>query len=291
MDKKSMLHIAAGALLLMLAALIAYDVYQGSRSQQPPKSLETAGKVLVALLTGIGGLYVLSSKQKHDVGIVKLQASIQEGQASQAASVQTGIEMLKGSITQLNNSISAEQGLRSTILAEVAKKYIAEDFEPRLKQMEIAASSKKKYVELVYEDDFRRRDRRDAALMALSRSVRATTRAFRVLTKFRLSDGMPSELLVNTLAQALAAREHFLTSREELVVLHAVDPEHEKVLRAYSNLLIDVIIDVRRPSHEVPKSIADYETLMSKHEIDLEHLDTKVGELLAVFLAPQQRRS
>ncbi|MGM9485894.1 hypothetical protein [Ideonella sp. YS5] len=289
MKGQTLLHLMAGAVLLLLAGLLGHDVYQGYLSNQPAKALELWGKVLVAILAAIGGLYVLTSSQEHQREIVALQHSIQRDQSADAAGIAVNLELLKGSITQLNNSISSEQALRSTVAAEIAKRYIAEEFEPRIKQFEAVAAAKKKYVELAYEDDFRRRERRDQALMGLSRAVLRTTRAFRTLSKFRLGDGTPSEALVNILAQALAAREAFLSAREELVVLHAVAPEHERLLRAYSTELIDMIIDVRRPSARDSVTSSDYERIMTGHEANLDHLDEKLGELLAVFLAPHQR--
>jgi hypothetical protein len=289
MARQAMLHVIAGVVLLLLAALLGYDVYEGFLARQPAKNLEVWGKVLLAILAGIGGLYALTAKQRHDVDVLTIQNQMQGDQTLRAAGVEANLELLRGSISQLNTSISSEQALRSTVIAEVARRLISEQFEPRMKQLEAAAASKKKYVELVYEDDFRRRERRDLALMALSRAVLKTTRTFRTLSKFRLGDGTPSEALVNILAQALAAREAFLSAREELVVLHAVAPEHERVLRSYSGLLIDMIIDVRRPSTRDSVSPSEYEAIMSKHETNLDQLDQTIGELLAVFLAPHQR--
>jgi hypothetical protein len=263
------LHLLSAALLLVLAAFLFYDTLRLPTAAASDKRLEVFGRIVGIVLTGIGGLYVLFVRKRD----------------------QDDLAVLQGSITRLTNSLAnAEQGANS-VAVEYAKRYFEEMFEPRLKDIETKAASATKYIELQYTDEQRKRERRDEALMKLSTAVFRTTRAFKALTKFRLGEGVPTEALVNTLAQALAAREQFLVAREELSVLHAIDPKHAQNLVYYGTLLIDIIIDVRRnkPDDKTTGHDAIYHSTMSAYEQKLDEYDRDIGAVLHVFLAPQHR--
>jgi hypothetical protein len=266
---------ALAVTLGVTAALHAQHVYGRSSADS---QLEFIGSVVLALLSGLGALFSLLFNQFVD-------ASNREHEAH-----------LKDRNTTLDNT----QEMIASIVAGYANAHFQEVIEARLKGVGAAADSATKLLELEYQDDFRKRDRRDKILMDLSAALLKTTRAFRALTTFRLARDEPTESLVNVLAQALAAREQFLSAREDLFVLRAASPSHRQLLRDYASLLTDIIIDLRRsaadssgfaPSSGEPKKETAYLDLMATYRDRLVSLDADIGRRLAVFLAPKLREA
>ena len=245
----------AGLTLLVITGLLVFYAITAKTETQ----LETVGTLLVSVLSGCGGLFLLVYKRTADAEKI----------------------VLKGVIDERNNLLSA-----------YAQSYFNEQIEPRLRKIEANALSATKFVELEYHDDFRKRERRDQALMKLSATIIDTTRAFRVLSKFKPVEDESTEPLVNALAQALAARETFLAARRELAVLHAIDPDHEDVLRNYNLLMIGIIIDLRRsPPDSGQVQARDYGRQMKEYSERLQEFDRNIGRILTVFLAPKHREA
>lgn len=254
-----------------LFALHATKVYvQGSQDSQ----LEFLGSIVLAVLSGLGALFALLFNKVADAAKVEREADLRDR----------------------NTTLDNTQQMVANIVGGYAKAHFQEVIETRLREIGAAAESATKFLELEYQDDFRKRDRRDKALIGLSSSLLRTTRAFRALTTFRLAPDEPTESLVNVLAQALAAREQFLAAREELLILRAMSPKHMQLLRDYAGLLIDIIIDLRRGAgsssdsqskEAIPARETDYLDLMTRYRARLVDLDADIGRRLAVFLAPK----
>jgi hypothetical protein len=269
MKLKYILHWLAAFTLLLLAGVLVYYAFGLRSSAGTDKQLEVMGTVLIAALSAVGGIYVLFFQRGADIEKIQLE----------------------GAIAQLTKSIDNAQQLANGILISYSQSYFREQVEPRIREIEANAHSASRFVELEYQDDFRKRERRDQALLKLSSTVIKTTRAFHVLTKFKPAIGESTEPLVNALAQALAAREAFLAAREELTVLHAVGRRHAAVLREYALLLIGIIIDLRRhpPNVAVDGETTSYSSLMDEYGSRLQQLDDYIARVLAVFLAPRHR--
>lgn len=262
--KISLRDVLVGLVFFGITAWLAYDLYQAGLQQgTPAERFATIGRLLGAALGACSALYFLVLKQSHE----------------------RSLETLRGEIQRRNTTQSTgEQTLSSVTLATIeANLKVA--IEPRLREIESQAKSFQKHSDLVLEDDFRRRERRDTALIAFSKSVNSTTRAFRLLSRFRMVPGMHSEQLVNALTPALAARQTYLAARDELDDLHVVHDDHEKAVRGYSNLLIDIIIDVRRTDE---RNSVEYDKTMNSHHEQLEKLNGRIGTMLGLFLAPQK---
>jgi hypothetical protein len=259
----------AALLALVLAgvsAMHAIDVYQAANKDA---KFELLGSILLAALSAIGGLYVLFFTRQT------------EREKTQLA----------GAIAQLNKTVDNAQQLNASIFSGYANAKFKELIEPRLRELGAAADSATRFVELEYQEDFRKRQRRDSALLALSAALIKTTRSFRALTKFRLAEDESTDSLVNVLAQALAARENFLATREELLVLRVAEERHLTLLRQYTLLLSDIIIDLRRSPVDASATVGQpsYAAVMEQHLTRLQTLDAGIGKLLVVFLAPRHR--
>lgn len=212
------------------------------------EKINTAGKILVQILALIGAWYCLVVKTQHEYRMEQVRAEIERKQKE--ADAKTALAMA-----------------------------------PQLKWIETVANSAQKFNELLHEDEFRRRARRDEALIAFSKSVNITTRAFRHLTSLRTYGSTSSgEQLVNALSPALAARQKFLEARDGLDDLHVVHKDDEKTIREYSILLVNIIIDVRRVAIDESDS---YNNTMSEHLSAINELNERIGWMLAAFLAPQ----
>jgi hypothetical protein len=225
------------------------------------------------LLSGLGALFALVFNRVMDVGAREHEATLKD----RSAMIESTHE----------------------VLANVVSGYVSEQFreavETRLREFGAAVDSATHFAELEYQEDFRKRERRDKALVELSGALLKTTRAFRALTTFRLAAEDSTESLVNVLAQALAAREKFLSAREELLIIRAVRLEHLDLLRDYAALLTDIILDLRRrvaspgSDDSVRNDEVSYIELMRHYREKLIELDSEIGKRLSVFLAPKHR--
>ena len=243
-----------GVLFVLIAGWFAFEFYRtGMVVTDPIDRLPTIGRLL-GVVVGIGAAYYfLFVKHRQAIGLESVRGLI----AAQLAS----------------DRVALEAGFKLAI-------------EPQLRAMETHAKAQQKHADLVMEDDFRRRQRRDEALLAFSKTVNATTRAFRSLGRFRMTSVAQREQLVNALAPALSARQFYLDARDALDDLHVVDRHHEEIIRSYSHLLIDMIIDVRRTDQS---DLSDYDKTMNGYLTRLDAINADIGELLGFFLAPQQR--
>jgi len=253
-----------GLLFVLITGWFAYNLYQlGLQQDTASDRLTTVGRLLGTTLGACAAFYFLILKQSHE----------------------KVIELLRGEILKNNSTANNSEQAIAKIIQSAVDANLKLAIEPRLLTYESQAKAIQKHNDLMLEEDFRRRERRDTALIAFSKSANSTTRAFRQLCRFRMLPGMHSEQLVNALAPALGARQAFLTARDELDDLHVVQDEHEKAVRAYSNLLINIIIDVRRTEGQ---DLSEYDRTMSTHLEDLERQNSKLGTLLGFFLAPQK---
>jgi hypothetical protein len=263
------LRYALGLALLGLAAvLIIYAI--GLAQAGPETQLKQAAVVLAAFITGICGLVALTIKGLLDAQNIRLQALLDED-----AAIAKGV-----------------RELTTNVVSNYAQTYFQVQIEPRLRQIEVNAQSAISFANLEYQEESRKRERRDAGMLKLSAAILKTTRAFKALTAFRPAQGESTEPLVNLLAQALATREQFLLGREELIAIRAMEPSHADKLKEYSALLINIIIDLRRDPktpHENHSSV-EYFQMMGKYESDLLALDSEVGQVLTSFLAVRHER-
>lgn len=248
-------HLGAGAILLVFAVFLGYDMYRLDALSHSEKQGDNITKILLATFSGLAALYLLIFK--HDQEIY----SIQE----------------KGRVDREN--IVTKAAIEAAITKQLA---------PKLRALETQAAAAQKYAELALTEDFSRRDERHALLKGFSEQVIFASREFRKLVKYRPTSDGSAEAIVDLLAQALAARQSFIVARDKLEPMHIVDPEHKPVIRQYSGILINIIIDVRRPS-DLSSTTDEYSEVMHRHSNDLESAHDQICAILKVFLAPQHR--
>jgi hypothetical protein len=279
----------AFAVLLLLSFLMGQQVIEVGLQAPAENQLEHYTKILLGILSGLGAVFVLFLKHQIEERQRGQDAAARQGALQEQFAHEQSLVLLRGAIEQLTTTAARSEEARMGALSEFAKAYIAEKFEPKLKQLEVAAENLSKYKALKYEEDFKRRERRYGALVELSRSLYRTTRAFNALCSFRLAPGESSDSLVSVLTTALTNREtFFLAAREDLLILHMIDPDHADDLLDYSRHLTEIIIDVRRLDASALSDQTDYEQKMKGHAAALESANKVLGKLLSVFLAPQE---
>jgi hypothetical protein len=256
MNRTKILSISASVVLAIFTCLLLYFARERFGKASSDAQLEALAGLLLAVLSAFGGVYLAFFNE----------------------SVATETALLEGLLARMNSSAENTEKLSNDLSRVLA---------------EGNARSANSYLDLEYQEEFRKRERRDKALLGISEALIRCTRAFVALTTFRLAKNEPTESLVNVLAQALAARATFLDARENLLVLKAIKNDHSKVLREYSLLLIDIIIDVRRRDDVTTTgaNVNGYITLMEAHGSKLRELDQEIGDILTVFLAPRYRKA
>ena len=290
------INIVIGLVFLLGTGVIAVNLYSIGSNVSSEKQYEAIVKVLIAIVSGYLSFYFLVQKHAHDTAIEQVRhehASILEDVRLDNASV---IEKLRGEISKKNDAeINAQKSILDTRLA-IIQNELQLWMKPELLRLESKAAASQKHAELVLEDDFRRRVRRDAAILEFSKQLNVTMRAFRALTTFNLSRAVSTEALVNTLASALAARQQFLLARDALDDLHVVRKDHEKEIFRFSEVLMDIIIDIRRADDAGYAVLAEGQAqpnqklteVMASHKAKLESLNSKMGIMLNFFLAPHE---
>jgi hypothetical protein len=240
-------------LLLATAAYIGASLVAEGTNTAESTQLETAGKVLVLVLSGVGALYVIDDSQRHARELQRSQNEFERQQLGLRQEFDRAQAAFRDEVEARHATMQAE--------------------------LEAAASASEQRLR----DAARSREELRPALLGLSRSTLASTDAFRRLVQ--LPQDQP-EALVNTLAEALKQRSEFLRAIKKLKVLQAIEARHSPVLKSYSTLLIDIIIDVRRETRLSADELGEYGKVMEQHAKNLEKLNHQICAVLRVLLAP-----
>lgn len=257
------------ALLLCTAASIGVTLIDLGLDVDVKTQLETGGKVLLLVLSALGGLYVLDEGQRH---ARELQRS-----GGDLANQQIALQHLFGTEQR---RLQEEQERRHD--------QFRDDLERRQVVWQNELQEAQRIAEEQRREEARQREELLPAFIVLSESVIAATSAFSKLVE--LAPGLSTEALVETLTDALRCRSEYQRAIKKLSVLHALDAIHAPVLEKYSRLLISIIIDVQRPASVSGSQLEGYSKVMLGHLQHLSTIDRQVNEVVAVLLGRRPSR-